>query len=64
MLKVKSAQRLFKKYLNNCYIAGKEVAEIGKVSKDTQEELYKDFIIPKFLFKFMGNRFWDKQIKK
>ena len=64
MLKVKSAQRLCKKYLDNCYLAGKEVVENGKVNKDTQEELYKDFIIPNFLFRFMANRFWDKQIKK
>lgn len=64
MLRIKSAQRLFKKYLDNCYLAGKEVVENGRINKDTQEKLYKDFIIPKFLFRFMGNRFWDKQIKK
>jgi len=64
MLKNKSAQMLYKTYLENCYLAGKEVVKNGKVSKDTQEKLYTDFIIPKFLFRFMANRFWDKHIKK
>jgi len=64
MLKNKSAQRLCKKYLDNCYLTGKEVVENGRISKDMQEKLYEDFIIPKFLFRFMANRFWDKRIKK
>jgi len=54
---------LFQSYLKKCYIAGKEVVENGVVTDKTQKELYKDFIMPKFLYRFMANRFWKKQIK-
>lgn len=64
MLKNKSAQRLYKTYLENCYLAGQEVARNGRVSERTQKNLYNDFLIPKFLYRFMANRFWDKQIKR
>ncbi|MFH0870070.1 MAG: flavodoxin family protein [archaeon] len=64
MLINKSAQMPFKSYLGNCYLAGKEVVTNGRVSENTQKQLYKDFVIPKFLYRFIGNRFWDKEIKK
>ncbi len=63
MLRIPSAKRMFKKYLDNCYLAGKEVVENGKISEGTQKLLYKDFVMPKFLFRFMANRFWKSQIK-
>lgn len=63
MLRNKSAQKMFKKYLDNCYLAGKEVVENGKITEKTQKELYKDFVIPKFLFRFMANRFWKKSME-
>lgn len=59
---LKAGAPLFKKYLTNCYLAGKEAVELGKVGEKIQRELYKDFIMPKFLFRFIGNRFWEKQI--
>ncbi len=64
MLKNKSAQKLYKTYLENCYLAGQEATKNGRVSESTQKKLYKEFIIPKFLYRFMANRFWDKEIKK
>ncbi len=60
---LKSGAPLFKAYLKNCYLAGKEVIENGKIKEETQRKLYKDFIMPKFLFRFMANRFWKKQIQ-
>lgn len=60
---LRSGAPLFKTYLKNCYLAGKEIIKCGYVQEKTQQELYKDFIMPKFLFRFMANRFWKKQMK-
>lgn len=60
---LKSGAPLFKTYLRNCYLAGKEVMENGKIDEETQKNLYKDFVMPKFLYRSMANRFWKKQIK-
>ena len=54
----------FKSYLENCYLAGKEVVKNGKIKEKTQKNLYKDFVMPKFLFRFVANKFWKKQIKE
>ncbi|MFH1188260.1 MAG: flavodoxin family protein [bacterium] len=59
---LKTGAPLFKKYLANCYLAGKEVVGSGEISETVQQELYKDFVMPKFLFRFMANRFWKKHM--
>ena len=53
----------FKSYLENVFQAGQEVVENGRIKKETQDKLYKTFAMPKFLFRFMANRFWKKRIK-
>lgn len=60
---LKSGAPVFNSYLKNCYLAGKEVIENGEVKKETQKKLYKDFIMPKFLFRFVANIFWKRQMK-
>jgi len=60
---LKASAPVFKTYLKNCYLAGKEVVENGKITNKTQQKLYKDFVMPKFLLRFIANRFWKKQMK-
>lgn len=57
------AEPMFKSYLKNCYLAGKEVVDNEKITDETQKKLYKDFIMPKFLFRFVANIFWKKQMR-
>lgn len=61
---LKQGAPVFKSYLKNCYLAGKEVVANEKITDETQKKLYKDFVMPKFLFRFMANIFWKKQMKK
>lgn len=60
---LKAGAPVFGSYLKNCYLAGKEVVENGKIHEETQQKLYKDFVMPKFLFRFVANRLWQKQMK-
>ena len=59
-----SGAPVFKTYLENCYLAGKEVVEHGCVKENTQEELNKDFIMPKPLFRDLANKYWKDHIKQ
>lgn len=61
---MKAGITLFKDYLDNCYLAGREIIENGQIQEDTQRKLYKDYIMPKFLIRFMTNKFWEKELKK
>ena len=53
----------FEKYLKNCHSAGREIVEHGRITEKTQRSLYKVWIMPKFILRFMANRFWKRQMK-
>lgn len=54
---------LLKTYLKNCYSAGQETILNGKISIKTQNKLFNDYVLPKFMYRFIANRFWKKTIK-
>lgn len=62
MLFDKRGQRYFKKFLNNVFNAGKEIASSGGISGKTAREINKELRFPKFLFRWLANRWWKKHV--